>query len=320
VTAGKTNPLVAVIATGGTIASERTDSGASIPSLSGESLLALLPDMAADLMPIELMAKDSASLTLADMQEISDKVGELLDDAAVAGVVVLHGTDAMEETALLVHLQHALTKPVVFTGAQFTADHPKADGPANLAAAVAAAVDPANVGRGVLVCFGGRQLPAWGLYKQSSDVADAFRQSRPLENPPSPRLATALESVRIDVVAIYPGCDSVHVDASLRADAHGIVLAALGSGNANPRMVEAIRRCAGVGVPVVVSSRVPEGLLVSSYGGGGGGHDLAEAGAIHSSTLRPGQARILLAALVASGAGPEAIAQAFADFSGDIPS
>lgn len=314
-TAGQVNPLVAVIATGGTIASERTDSGASIPSLTGESLLARLPDMPVDLRPVELMAKDSASLTLADMQAISGKVRELLDDAAVNGIVILHGTDAMEETALLVHLQHGLSKPVVFTGAQFTADHPKADGPANLAAAVAAAIDPANASRGVLVCFGGRLLPAWGLYKHSSDVADAFRQSRPRENPPSPHLAAALDNVRVDVVAIYPGCDSVHVDASLRADAHGIVLAALGSGNANSRLVEAVRRCADVGVPVVVSSRVPDGLLVSSYGGGGGGHDLAGAGAIHSSTLRPGQARILLAALVASGAAHEFIEQAFADFS-----
>ncbi len=313
-TAGQANPLVAAIATGGTIASERTDSGASIPSLTGESLLALLPDMPVALRPIELMAKDSASLTLADMQEISDKVGELLADDTISGIVVLHGTDAMEETSLLVHLQHDLNKPVVFTGAQFTADHPKADGPGNLAAAVAAAIDPANAGRGVLVCFGGRLLPAWGLYKHSSDIADAFRQSRPLENPPSPRLAAPLDNVRIDVVAIYPGCDSVHVDASLRADAHGIVLAALGSGNANPRLVEAVRRCADVGVPVVVSSRVPDGLLVSSYGGGGGGHDLAAARAIHSSTLRPGQARILLAALVASGATADVVKQAFSDF------
>ena len=313
-TSGKTNPLVAVIATGGTIASERADNGASSPSLTGESLLALLPDMAATLRPIELMAKDSASLTLADMQEISDRVGGLLDDADVDGIVVLHGTDAMEETALLVHLQHELNKPVLFTGAQFTADHLRADGPANLAAAIAAAADKANTDRGVLVCFGGRLLPAWGLYKYSSDVADAFRQARPIDNPVSPRLQTSLDKVRVDMVAIYPGSDSVHVDASLRAGADGIVLAALGSGNANSRLVEAVRRCGSAGVPVVVSSRVPDGQLISSYGGGGGGHDLAEAGAIHSSTLRPGQSRILLAALIASGATAEFTARAFDNF------
>lgn len=315
--AGTANPLVAVIATGGTIASQRADNGASTPSLTGESLLSLLPDMPVDLKSIELMAKDSASLTLADMQEISDRVGELSQDTAVSGIVVLHGTDAMEETALLVHLQHLMTKPVLFTGAQFTADHSKADGPANLAAAISAAIDQANVGRGVLVCFGGRLLPAWGLYKYSSDAADAFRQARSMENPASPGLSSSLNNVRVDVVAIYPGCDSVHVDASLRAGADGIVLAALGSGNANSRLVEAVRRCESAGVPVVVSSRVPDGLLVSSYGGGGGGHDLAEAGAIHSSTLRPGQSRILLAALIASGATAEIITQAFDDFSRD---
>lgn len=312
--AEKANPLVAVIATGGTIASERTDNGASIPSLTGESLLSLLPDMPVDLRPIELMAKDSASLTLADMQEISNRIGDLLDDADVSGIVVLHGTDAMEETALLVHLQHRLNKPVLFTGAQFTADNPGADGPANLAAAIMAAIDQTNADRGVLVCFGGRLLPAWGLYKYSADVADAFRQARPINNPDSPRLPTSLDKVRVDMVAIYPGCDSVHVDASLRAGADGIVLAALGSGNANSRLVEAVRRCESAGVPVVVSSRVPDGLLISSYGGGGGGHDLAAAGAIHSSTLRPGQSRILLAALIASSATAEFIAKAFDDF------
>ncbi|MGG2474229.1 asparaginase, partial [Rhizobium sp. BR5] len=31
-----------------------------------------------------------------------------------------------------------------------------------------------------------------------------------------------------------PGCDATHIAASLQAGADGIVLAALGSGNANP--------------------------------------------------------------------------------------
>lgn len=155
-------PLVAVIATGGTIASRRGADGASTPSLSGEDLLALVPQINARLKPVDLMAKDSSSLTLADIQRISDAVGVELNDPAVTGVVVLHGTDAMEESSLLVHLQHATTKPVVFTGAQFTADHPNADGPSNLAAAIETALDQTNAERGVLLSFGGRCLPAWG--------------------------------------------------------------------------------------------------------------------------------------------------------------
>ena len=47
--------------------------------------------------------------------------------------------------------------------------------------------------------------------------------------------------------------------------------------------------------------------------GGGGGHDLVAAGAVHSSTLRPGQARILLAALLASKSPADTIVSAFGD-------
>lgn len=306
-------PLVAVIATGGTIASRRGADGASTPSLSGEDLLALVPQISARLKPIDLMAKDSSSLTLTDMQRISDAVGAELDDPAVAGVVVLHGTDAMEESSLLVHLQHVLTKPVVFTGAQFTADHDDADGPTNLGRAIEMALDPQNVAKGVLLSFGGRSLPAWGLYKLSADAADAFRAARPLIGATAPNLAASVADQRVDIVAIHPGCDATHIDASLQAGAKGIVLAALGSGNANPLVAEAVGRCAARGVPVIVSSRVPEGRLVASYGGGGGGHDLVAAGAVHSSTLRPGQARILLAALLASQSAPEAIVSVFGE-------
>ncbi|QND45692.1 asparaginase (plasmid) [Rhizobium lusitanum] len=307
------NPLVAVIATGGTIASKRGADGASTPSLTGEDLLALVPEVNARLQPIDLMSKDSASLTLVDMQKISEAVRQQLDDPAIAGVVILHGTDAMEETALLVHLQHAITKPVVFTGAQFTADHPQADGPANLALAIKAATEQDNAGQGALVSFGGRLLPAWGVYKRSADEPDAFRSARPIGHVGSPHLSKSVAGIRVDIVAVYPGCDATHIQASLNAGANGIVLAALGSGNANPDIIEAVRRCTDSDVPVVVSSRVPEGLLVSSYGGGGGGHDLAVAGAIHSRTLRPGQARILLATLIAARSPVERISQAFGD-------
>ena len=91
------------------------------------------------------------------------------------------------------------------------------------------------------------------------------------------------------------------------------MLAALGSGNANPEVVQAVKRCSDTGIPVVVSSRVPTGLLVPGYGGGGGGYDMGAAGAVHSKTLRPGQARVLLAVLVANGVTAEVIANYFGD-------
>src|SRR5690606_13134859 len=306
-------PSIILIATGGTIASKRGEDGASTPVLSGEDLLEYVPGLDAELHPVNLMAKDSACLTLSDMQRISDAVDSGLKDGEVDGVVVLHGTDAMEETALLVHLQHRIGKPVIFTGAQFTADHPQADGPGNLAAAIRLACDPANADKGVLIAFGGRVVPAWGAYKFSSDSADAFRSARLIETQ-SPVLGAPVGDRRIDTIAIYPGCDALHIEASITAGASGIVLAALGSGNATPCVVEAVRECSRRDIPVVVSSRVPEGLLVPGYGGGGGGYDLADAGAIHAHTLRPGQARILLAALIANGSSKDAMVNAFSDY------
>ena len=306
-------PLVAVIATGGTIASKRGNNGASTPTLNGEDLLATLAGVDAKLRAIDLMAKDSSSLTLFDMQTISDAVETQLNDPAIHGIVVLHGTDSMEETALLVHLQRHPSKPVIFTGAQFTADHPDADGPTNLTAAIGLAADPANSEKGVLIAFGGRIISAWGAFKYSSDDADAFRPVRELKTPDSIPLLAPVSGMRIDIVAIHPGCDDVHIHASINAGANGIVLAALGSGNANAKIIDAIKQCAELNIPVVVSSRVSTGILVPGYGGGGGGFDLVQAGAIHSQTLRPGQARILLASMVANNCKKDTIVRAFSD-------
>ena len=301
-------PVLAVLATGGTIASRRDADGAARPSLTGSDLLALVPPMQIELRPREVLAKDSAALTLTDMQAISDAVGAELADPAIAGVVVLHGTDAMEETALLVQLQHQPVKPVVLTGAQFASDHPLSDGPRNLADALDAAMAS---GGGVTLVFGGRVLPVWGLYKEASDSPEAFRRAAEEEPSLQRALPASVAGLRVDVVATHPGSDGLHLDASLAAGAQGIVISAMGSGNATPELVAAISRARARGVPVVVSSRVPRGVLAPIYGGGGGGHDMRRAGAIHARLLRPGQARILLAALLANGCPDTEIARAF---------
>lgn len=299
-------PLIAVIATGGTIASAKGQDGAARPSLTGQDLLNLLPPMQVRLRPIELLGKDSSSLDLADMQSISDAVGAQLADPQIAGVVVLHGTDAMEETALLVMLQHDAAKHVVFTGAQFASDSARPDGPGNMAAAVTASLS----GHGVSLAFGGHLLPVWGLYKAHTDQAKAFdlagNGTCDLDALPLP-----VGGVRVDIVALHPGADALHLDASIAAGAQGIVLAALGSGNATAAVVASVARAHAAGIPVITSSRVPQGLLTPAYGGGGGGHDLVQAGAVHSVLLRPGQARVLLAALIANKCDRAQISRAF---------
>lgn len=278
---------IALLTTGGTIASSRGSDGISRP---GSARF----DIADKVVTRELMSKDSSSFDFADMDAIVAAVFDALADPACSGVVVLHGTDTMEETALLVDLFHGDPRPVVFTGAQRTADHDAPDGPSNVAASLAAVSDPVNAGRGVLVAFGGKVLPARGLTKWHTSDLNAFTSSG------EPRVVlprTDIAGVRVDIVALYPGADAVAIDAFVAAGTQGIVLEATGSGNTNEQIVAAVKSC---GVPVVVTTRVPVGAIEPTYGGGGGGADLVDAGAVFSPLLRAGQARVLLAVQIAS--------------------
>lgn len=129
---------LAVIATGGTISSIHTDSHSTAPVLDPKTLFSTAR-LAQPHRIQSLMAKDSATMSLRDMQDVCDAISEQLRDPSTSGVIVLHGTDAMEETSYLAHLQIQDHRPVIFTGAQFPADAPNADGPCNLRFATAAA-------------------------------------------------------------------------------------------------------------------------------------------------------------------------------------
>lgn len=301
---------IVVLTTGGTIACTLGPEGALIPTVSGEQLVA---DLRSRFDPEhttfevrELNRLDSSSMTLGDVDEVIAGVQEVFRDPEVTGVVVTHGTDTMEETAVAVDVFHSDPRPVVFTGSQLPFDDPQGDGPQNLFEAAVVAADPTARGIGTLIVFGHAVLPARGARKVHTRALDGFATTAPATHPRPLPLPTPvpLADTRVDIIAAWPGAPRTQVDAALAEGAKGLVVAALGAGNVGSTLGTALGEALAAGVAVVISTRVPEGEVHGSYGGAGGGATLAARGALGSAHYRPGQARMLLAAALAAGVDP----------------
>lgn len=296
--------------TGGTI-SMRLDpvSGAAVPALSGDEILAHVPGLRREAM---LSVEDYARLpgphvTPEWMWRLRGRVQQLLDDKAVDGIVIAHGTDTLEETAYLLDLTLDSPRPVVFCGSMRTVSDPGWDGPANIVTAVRAAADPESFGRGVLVAIGEEIHGAAEVTKWHTQHLDAFRSThgplgvvergravyhRPaFRTPviPSDRIVTA-----VDLHVAVSGCDDGALCASLDRGARGIVIEAMGCGNVPPGLLPGIRKALAASVPVVVVSRSPEGRVTPVYGYEGGGRMLREMGVVFGPELPGPKARIKL--------------------------
>jgi L-asparaginase len=152
-------PTVALLSTGGTIASKHDPlKGGYLPALSGEDLIAAVPAIKtiAQIQVEQISNISSSDMTPEIWIRLAARVNELLARPEIAGIVVTHGTNTLEETAYFLDLTTRSTKPVILVGAERPASDPDSDGPRNLLDAIRVAIAPEAVNKGAVVVMNGQ--------------------------------------------------------------------------------------------------------------------------------------------------------------------
>jgi L-asparaginase type II len=279
-------PNIHIIATGGTIAGTAPDKEDLLryePGILGvAALIASVPELGhyANVTGEQFCNLNSDDMTPAQWLNLSRRVNLLLSSPEVDGIVVTHGTDTLDETAYFLNLVTLSKKPVVVTGSMRPATAISADGPLNLLNAVQLAGSTEAEGKGVLIAMNGEILGARDTEKTSTRRTDAFASpdfgrmgylddGKPTMYRVSTRAHTAdsifnvselTELSRVDIVTVYPGMDTVAIDAYIRAGTQGLVIDALGNGE-YPEVIHPVLQAAALkGIPVVIASQAGTGI------------------------------------------------------------
>ena len=316
----KGKPVVQFIATGGTIAMKIDPvTKGVVPAITGDDLMQSVPD-ADKYAQIEVNNFDKMSanyITNEWWARLTRAVQDALDRPEVAGVIVAQGTDTMEETAYWLDLTVNSEKPVVLIGAQRNASSSDFDGPRNLLNAIRIAVCPDACGKGVMVAMNNQINAARSVTKTHTANVETFQGGNfgwlgevwedkvvfsrtPLRRRHIP--ITASDNwPTVHIFPMYVAADGMFIRHAVDNGTKGIVVQAVGMGNMNISMFEAVKYALGKGVPVVIATRVPNGRTMPVYGFEGGGKTTFDAGAIMAGDLNPQKAKILLTLLLQNG-------------------
>ena len=323
-------PRVRILATGGTIAGAHAPGsrrGYRSGAFSIESLLEAVPQVTS---LASLEVESVATIGSQDMDEavwrtLASRVQASLDEPAVDGVVITHGTDTIEETGYLLNLVIRSDKPVVIVGAMRPATAISADGPANLYNAVAVAGCREARGRGILVVANDEIHFAREVSKTNTTQVGTFRSTHRglaglvnagrihLYAPPVRPHTVHAEFVlgaeplpRVDILYAYAGMGPDLIEASVRTGARGIVIAGVGDGNVSKGALQAAADAALRGIAVVRSTRTGGGIVERNIE-----IDDDRYGFIASDELNPQKARILLMLGLAKGLSTQALQALF---------
>ena len=327
-------PRVAVGSLGGTITMTSDGATAVTPTLLAADLVAAVPALAdaAALQTQTLAVLPGASLSHADVLGALAWARGAVDDGA-EGVVLVQGTDTLEETAYLLDLFWDRPQALVVTGAMRSPQQAGSDGPANLLAAVLTAAQRDSDGLGVLVVLNDEVHAAVRVAKGHSMAVDAFHSpvfgplgrlvesrvvygNRPNRQPHLPMSVTTAAEPRVALLTTHLGDRGELLQLVLDAGYDGVVLAGLGVGHVSATVAELVGKAAEH-VPVVLGSRVGAGPTATrTYGFAGSESDLIARGAVPAGWLTPVKARLLLWSLLRLGCSPSRVGAEFADRGG----
>lgn len=251
-----------------------------------DALLARLPALAsiARIAPLGFSPLASPQMTIDQLLSIGRLVGETLQQGGVDGIIILHGTATLEETAYFLHLVSGSRKPVVLVGAMRPANTLGSDAEMNLLNAIRVAASPGAHGRGALVILNDVIHSARDVTKSATWGLDAFvsRAIGPLgrvdgygnvaflRDPVRPHTSdTPFTSdiaglPRVDIVVSYLGAGGEAIQAAVDAGAQGIVVACTGSDGLTIPEEAALERAAERGVVVALGSRTGSGPTIAS--------------------------------------------------------
>ena len=312
---------VVVYAVGGTIAMKTDEKGALVPAASGEDLTNAVPGLKdlCNLEVVEFSNIPSGAVTPDMMLKLSREIQKTLERPEVAGVVVTHGTDTLEETAFFLNISLAedflntVNKPIVVTGAMRGADAVGADGPANILASVRVAChDVDDFTPPVVVCLNDEiqsasrvtkthsgncdtfQSPGWGPVGYVDEDRVYYRRScDPMDeglNFPTPKKLTA----KVALVKAVTGDKGEFVDFAVSKGYDGIVVEGFGRGNVPFTMIPSIKKAVDAGVVVVIATRTAAGRVLDCYGYKGSVTDALSVGAVMGGEMTAAKARLLL--------------------------
>jgi glutamyl-tRNA(Gln) amidotransferase subunit D len=312
-------PKVAIISTGGTIAS-RVDyrTGGVRPALSASDLYSVVPELA-DVAQIEtqiLLSLFSENITPQQWTEIAQTVAKKIHEG-FDGVVLAHGTDTMGYTAaaLSFALQN-LPVPIIIVGSQRSADRPSSDAATNLLGAVLAAAKapfaevvvamhetPSDTyialhkGTKVRKCHTSRRdafrsvnaSPIARIENQNITMLTQECQKR--DSSRRLQLKPAFED-KVALVKFYPGMDPAILDLYAQKNYRGIVLEGTGLGHISKYCHDAIRKAVRQGAIVAMTSQCIWGRInMNVYDSG---RDLQALGVIPLEDMLPETALVKL--------------------------